>query len=284
MFAGLHPLYGLRVKVARANMHLSTLRDGIQTFVDTQPYEVVAKQDLESTGHVVLYGKTVRDISEAEGIRWNAMIGEIVHNLRSALDQLIWQLAVHVAGPAPAGRIPNSSPWTDLAFPVVLDPQYWNHTAAKQIFGIGPAFFQSVEDVQPFVTGQNAPERESLAVLQELWKIDKHRALPLAVAFVGIEAITPRNPLSGIADEDVGFRVVSKRDFGPFEDGAELARVEMIGPVFTSLPHMHMNPRMTFDVAFDEGYPAYGGSVVGTMEALIRDTWSVISAFWPDLA
>jgi hypothetical protein len=58
----------------------------------------------------------------------------------------------------------------------------------------------------------------------------------------------------------------------------------MIGPVITTLPHLHVDPRLSFDVAFDQGYPAYGGAVIPTMQTLITDTWAVIERFWPDLS
>jgi hypothetical protein len=42
---------------------------------------------------------------------------------------------------------------------------------------------------------------------------------------------------------------------------------------------MHMNPRLFIDVAFDQGYPAYGDRVLHTLSQISQTVGAIVSAF-----
>jgi hypothetical protein len=274
------------MKLRRADMHLRFLYDSIQEFLETHPYDVEAELDFD-TGEVVMYGKVVRDPSRAETTRWGVVIGDIVHNLRSALDHMIWVLSLDASTPPPPppDPIPNSSPWHSVAFPVIVNLADWTLSEMKKIAGVRPDLRARIEALQPFNTGPSTPREEPLAVLHQLWQVDKHRHLHLTNCFVGVKDIVHRKPFPSAPD--IAFQVTWKRDVGPFKDGAPIARAKPIpipgGVIAVSLPMMHMEPHLAFDVAFDQGPPAYGGRVMESLERLYNTVSAILIDFQPEV-
>jgi hypothetical protein len=80
---------GASAKLRRAREHTGDLERDLSRYVnaDTYPVEVV-------TGSSE-FERVVRVLSAPEipCERWALMIGDAVHNLRSALDHVVWQLA-----------------------------------------------------------------------------------------------------------------------------------------------------------------------------------------------
>src|SRR6185312_1300434 len=81
-----HPLNGARLKVCRAEEHLQALKESIADYVASVPYELAAEDDGETVNLVLTL------ISHPDPTI-GAVIGDCLHNLRSALDYLMWELA-----------------------------------------------------------------------------------------------------------------------------------------------------------------------------------------------
>lgn len=275
-------------KVARANENLSALGSLIAAF-KSEAHRVHMEPEfwtepVESwSADVIVWAEAT---SEPPSRYWGAIIGDIVHGFRSALDQLAWELSVsHQAAKGvvpPAGRIPWGDPWRDIWFPICLTPNAWEGVASKHLWAMDPALVASLKPLQPFCTGKDAPEREPLAVLQELWNIDKHRHLHLVNATVELVDVVSVNPFPDLPPDpltELEFKIVSQRGPGPLVGRAEVGRASFIrkpgGLVAVSHPHMHMEPDIAVDVAFEEGYPAYGGGVLHTL-GQIRETVEAI--------
>lgn len=213
---------------------------------------------------------------------WGPIIGDIVHGFRSALDQLAWGLSVAFqTNPPPADPIPGDDPWRKVWFPVCLRESVWvNGAVPQQLNFIDPTLLAALKQLQPFATGQNAPHREPLAVLQELWNIDKHRHLHLVNVTVELGEVITRNPLPG--EPRVVLEIVSKRAPGPVVGRTEIGRVRVNpwpGTILPRmLPMMHMYPHAAIDVAFDQGAPAYGGRVLHTLREIGKTVETIIGA------
>lgn len=112
-------LTGCWAKVSRAEEHLADLRNRVQGFVNSGAYRITKEQDFYAD-EVVVYGEVVREPPMTD---WGVVIGDIVHNLRSALDQLVWQLTL-ASGKTPPDPIPRGKAgrnWRTIAFPIYLD-------------------------------------------------------------------------------------------------------------------------------------------------------------------
>ena len=98
-----------RTKLAWGRKHIDALDEAIGVFVQSDPYVLSGKYDAEQADYVAW-------ISDATPtpVGWSLMIGDIVHNLRSALDSLIYALAVRNLRRAPEGKEAKA-----LQFPIV---------------------------------------------------------------------------------------------------------------------------------------------------------------------
>ena len=81
-------LEGCDVKVARARTHLQALYDEINAYVASEPHEIVEAFDAEARE----YWATFRVKVEPDWLAWGILLGDFVHNLRSALDHLVWAI------------------------------------------------------------------------------------------------------------------------------------------------------------------------------------------------
>ncbi|MEK7280878.1 MAG: hypothetical protein AAB037_00805, partial [Chloroflexota bacterium] len=71
--------------------------------------------------------------------RIGAIVGDIVHDLRSALDHVVWALSEHYSGAAPPDPIPKRSPWRYNGLPHTIDPPHWKSAQGQALGGIDPA-------------------------------------------------------------------------------------------------------------------------------------------------
>jgi hypothetical protein len=82
-------LAGPRLKIERAERHVRELEAEIRAFRERNPYRVVRDHDAQA-GRYVYRVKTVEDVPAC----LSTIIGDIAHNLRSALDQLACQMVL----------------------------------------------------------------------------------------------------------------------------------------------------------------------------------------------
>jgi len=83
-------LQGCDAKVRRARAHLDALYKEIGGFIESEPHEIVSEFDSETITRTV----HLRVLKEPDETTWALLLGDFVHNLRSALDHLIWQLVL----------------------------------------------------------------------------------------------------------------------------------------------------------------------------------------------
>ena len=114
-------------------------------------------------------------------IEWSIRIGEILYNLRSALDHLVWQLVLA------NGQKPSRS----NEFPITKDESDWSKNKNK-LKGVAPRVEAIIERLQLFTGGINLPfDVGAFQTLNTLCNIDKHRYLIVAIVnSSGTEPIT----------------------------------------------------------------------------------------------
>jgi hypothetical protein len=279
---------GCWAKVSRANVHLDFLNERVKSFAeDMSSYEVVTKDDWQ-TAEVFIHGEAEPPVEE-----WGAIIGDVVHNLRSALDHLVWQLTI-ANGHTPPNPIPPrgrpGSEWRQISFPIYTfdrrdrypsgrripwryrAPGWRSNKEPGSLWGIRPDLRTVIQKLQPFNRGKNAP-KEPLAVLDELWNIDKHRHLHLGLFLVTLDDVG--TVVTGPSTPELVLRVVKKYPLRPLEGRTEIGRIENIGQHRYISVDVDVNLRVTFDVAFEQGPPAYGGGVIETLKSL-NDTVTVV--------
>jgi len=226
-------------KIDRASSHLADLQAACKEFGESDFYEI--ETYLPEKGRVV--GRSVN--VKPPGPDIGALIGDLVHGVRSALDQLVFQLATAESGPL-SERVAK-----DSAFPIFkTGPRYRGEAgrghgkgrgAAYKIRGLSKPVQASIERLQPFHRRKH-PLLWALWMLEELSNIDKHRLIPLtgALPAEASMAIKFNRPIQRFG----------KTDFpGPIEEGRPL--IQLRGD-FVSSDDVEIEANITPSVIFDK--------------------------------
>ena len=174
---GVPNIDGVVVKVIRAYQHLLEFHGAIANFVDSGPYTVVIKDHLGSKDQAGLV-LGMREVPPGISV----LVGDFAHNLRSALDQLAWQLVIDAGGTPTAQG--DEDPVTGKRLPLTQFPiwtegrkpsQPGNPPPIPTIYpGITTAAAAIVQRVQPYIILPADPDLQALGGLQRLNNVDKH--------------------------------------------------------------------------------------------------------------
>src|SRR5262245_50276069 len=88
------PLEGPKLKIERANTQITEIASLIKQFSESQPYEFF--EAIGSNGNPCLKAR----IKTGPPAQISVVVGDVLHNLRSALDQLACALAIKNGGSA----------------------------------------------------------------------------------------------------------------------------------------------------------------------------------------
>ena len=207
-----------KLKLGRAEEHIKTLETNVGEFFKTKPYRLDTEIKSDP-GEFIIQAR----LEDAPPKHLGLLIGDALHNLRSALDHIAFDLA---------GRPTNENVAREIEFPIFTDRSVYQTQSPKRLVGIAEGAKTIIEGLQPY----NRPRLDGaglpypLAVLYELSNRDKHREL----------YITGMALIDGVVGIDRRIVDVAIR-YGPFEDGAEIAR-------FFAEPHMQVETRFSFSV------------------------------------
>jgi hypothetical protein len=187
-----HPLDGPRGKLVRAVQQAALLEAHCETYAAAHPYHLTCR--FEKDAHYAYLDGT------PPPLYLGLILGEMIHDLRSALDQLAWQLAISHAGEATLSdpRIGNL-----IVFPITDTPErFRNHKAAPYF---DQQALQLMESRQPY---QNAESHlvNPLAIVREWSNDDKHRVLTPSLGRIAIDDLHFRSEVP-IQIDDVEMRV-----------------------------------------------------------------------------
>jgi hypothetical protein len=158
----------MRLKIEWAKRHLANLEDSIETTLAAEGEHFISKFDPQ-TGQQVYRAHKLPDINP----EWSLMIGDTLHNLRSALDHLAWQLVI----------LDGQKPGEQTQFPIRETPfsKKGNLTPTQLTPPIRSAeIVDALEKAQPYQGPDGEPIRPDwnpLLHLSRLNNIDKHRLL-----------------------------------------------------------------------------------------------------------
>lgn len=170
---------GIEAKIDRAGQHIDALNDEIRAWAERDPYTVLSDPGGPALSHrAYLKFRVVPDTQ-----RWGLLLGDAVHNLRSALDHLIYALAVRVSGLNPPPG------WRRLAFPILDESKSWKGKRDRRLKSLTAPMRAAIEAVQPYRFGPvDSAHRDLLWMLSELDNADKHREIrPLAAVTADME-------------------------------------------------------------------------------------------------
>jgi hypothetical protein len=234
----------------------------VQCFYKTKPYSLIHEFDLKGSKPMPPSVDPAKGVHLYRGTapvippRISILAGELMRDMRSILDNMIWQLA----------RADSDTPPKTTAFPVFAKKKLYERDEARFIGGIkDPDIHDVCKSIQPYHAGDAAADH-ALWVLHRLANDDKHKE-PHVISSVasGIEA--PRPP---------GVDTFVSIFPGPFDDGDVVGAVAIIGGTD---PETQLQPRITFAVAFGKDTPAHGRHLMGEVHRIGREVDAVIRKF-----
>jgi hypothetical protein len=238
------------LKLERADKHFQTLDDRVNRWLSKDRYRVTDELDPERGDHVVsLHPDETPEC-------FSVLISDCIHNMRSALDNLAYDLAVAYTGERLTDRQRQKS-----EFPIFGDKPLSATNRNKKIGGVHPEAIKVICDLQPHLRPDNGYASDPLWVLHELENIDKHRTITTVLGQFQMMELPGPFKLVG---------VVINMGIGPLEGKTELMRYGSAIPLEPN-GEVEIKPRATLDVAFPKASPANG--------ELVRDTLTRIRKY-----
>jgi hypothetical protein len=211
----------------------------VERFVKADSHTIYSDYDPKTAEQIL----RIRPIRHPPLERWGLLLGDIVHNLRSALDHIVWDLTIRHRGQMPP--YPLETDWRGIEFPIFLEKPYFlygnkrspsNHAEPRgsglyKIRGVDPGLRTCFQRLQPFRDRQRR-YRHPLMVLHELDLIDKHRTIPVVASVVIPLEVTETEGPIGIPwiRNSIGLELVEIYPRGPFKEGTPLARIRQPQP------------------------------------------------------
>jgi hypothetical protein len=151
-------------RLDRALYHLENLEEILDAWLDENPYKTWSEPDADSTKKL-LWVEVVKPPPSAEEL--SPIIGDCIHNLRSALDNLAFELALAHTGASLSSKIEG-----DSGFPILRIED--SAKLDKMLKGVHPDAKAIIEGLQPYNRWKRATN-DPLWLLNKLDVEDKHR-------------------------------------------------------------------------------------------------------------
>jgi len=246
-----------RHKLSRAYEHLKRLDEEIAAFLESKPYFLLREYDAKQPQYRI----RIKHRRPLPIPYWALIIGDCVHNARTALDYIAWQLAG-------ADLADRNSMW-----PIFETQAAFRVRGLDRLRNVHHEAVAEIAKLQPY--NRPNPQMDFFWILQNLDARDKHKLLTLTYMFNDsgtIETVLPPGmiPTHGAFSSD-----------GRADDNAVVATIPLNIPVGAPDPQMQVNTELTFDIAFERGIiaPDQIFPVRDSLKAILRAVDSVIERF-----
>ncbi len=136
--------FGFDHKLERADYHLQTLNEKVKRWLARKQYSIVNDFDAERGLYVVSLAPVGRPPDDIAPI-----VGDIIHNLRSALDHVFYSLVMSYSSTALTESLARS-----LEFPIFTTAGSDHVTKRDDMIGrIGPDAETIIDKLQPYHAG-----------------------------------------------------------------------------------------------------------------------------------
>ena len=246
-------LDGARVKLARASQHIQELESNARKYLASAPFTLLRVE--EPNGDLLWRVK----INRLVPLEWSAIVGDAVHNLRSALDLLAWQLV----------ELNGAQPSRDTCFPITQSAAgQYEQTLKRALNGAHQKAIRLIRRLRPFAGGNTV-----LGQLHALDITDKHR-LVLVVGAAHKHLVIKTKMNVPWQEAPVEFPPLAlnpaDRQF-PLQDGAEVFRIRSAARSDTLSEH-----DIVFELAFGDVAEVKGMPLVETLQSMHRHITRIV--------
>jgi hypothetical protein len=210
------PLHSARVKLDRANVHARTAKREWLAFLKRNPDPTFRADPIGQGAHRV--GETMAFlVTLASGLpdlpdSFSARFGDAIHNYRSALDHVAWQLVKHGSDPSPKNEF-------SVQFPIYDKRDDLLGNRGRRLPGVADPPFDMIDALHRYVGGQAT--NDTLTKLAKFTNDDKHRSIHATanviarikheMALTGFEMVDyggPATPPEAKAGAEIGTLIV----------------------------------------------------------------------------
>jgi hypothetical protein len=254
------------LKVERAKKHLRDLEADVQAFNKTSPYVVQTKRDPQSR-RLIYYVASVKEVPTILA----AITGDVLQNLRSALDHLAYELVLIGTG--------GSGPTRHVYFPISDDAAKYKADTPGKVQGMRQEAVRAIDAIKPYGGGGN----DALWRLHRLNNIDKHRTLILVGS--AYRSVNLGAHMSEMMRRTWPDRPLPKTDLY-FRPADRLFPLKVDDELFIDAPDAEVNPAINFrfEVAFGEAGIVEGAPLLETLQQMADLVNYLISQFGPLLS
>lgn len=150
----------IQPKIDQAKKHVATLEEAIRIFFTPKPYQVSTTRDSQ-TRRLVYYVSSLKQVPSS----FATTMGDVIQNLRTALDHLAYQLFLVGTQGTGNGR--------HVQFPIGNDAINYADQRDRRTSGMRQDAITMLDSLEPYKGGKG----HRFWVLQELNNADKHRFL-----------------------------------------------------------------------------------------------------------
>jgi hypothetical protein len=164
------------VKFVRAAEHRKSLETKFAKVLDPKLHPITIKEQIEwhrpPERSILLVADDVPQFAP----KFGAMVGDVIHNLRSALDHLAWRLVK-------AGAIPRPPKPEQVQFPLARSGAGFRNQLPQRLPGVpSRPHIALIRRFQPYRRG---PRGQAMLALRSFSNTDKHRMLiPTVMAVI----------------------------------------------------------------------------------------------------
>lgn len=241
----------VRLKFGRSRHHAAELEGVIRDYVGREPFTVYTEED-QASGDLVYRVK----VKESPPTEMSLLLGDAIHNTRSALDYLAWQLVIAGGG----------TPGTGTQFPISESQAKFNRNFRENLRGSSQAAVAAVQALKPFSGGD-----ERFWRLHRLDIADKHHLLVAVGA--AHHSVNVSIDVPGMGAVVLGLKPADRAY--PLQDGTEVFRV-MQAARESAEQGTGGAQSFNFDVAFGEGVVVSGEPIIPTLSDLITGLESAV--------
>jgi hypothetical protein len=268
----------IRVKIERAYQHIDDLDAALKSLKNSNVY-TGESQFNPKTGYSVFRAGDILDPFKIPQLKdvILPMAGDVIHNLRSALDYLAWQLSDMTGRVDAASGTPlTDKEIRDISFPIIdtTDPDTYKAKRVRQVKAMRQDAIDKIDLIEPYEAGKG----HDLWVLHKLNNIDKHRLLIAVVADLQSIEFTYKDREgrpSGFYTSLQRFSLHMNEPLSPALKSGE--------PLFAHIPKANENVKLCIEIAFGESGIIESKPILPTLKQLAGFIDSLILTFRDEL-
>jgi hypothetical protein len=258
-----NPRDDIQLKIEWADKHLCDFRQSVSEFKATHPYRFRVERDPQ-TREPVYYAETVDEVPAII----NLLAGEVLQNLRSALDYLAYALV---------WRNDRTKLSRQTAFPIHDSPTKYESGYIGQVNGMHQFAIDKISAIKPYKGGDDVLWR-----LHRLNNVDKHRLLFTTNGNIRAMDMGRPMPRPNIADDEGFVNFMGGNWVGVPNCPFPLKKGDVI---FRDVPDAELNQNVKFfgEIALNEPQVSVAEPMILVLSRSLRRVRQVVEKFVVDL-